>query len=251
MLNLFQKHGINFEESLFSENCLTIKDSGNIKNIPGYKEGFWIVQGESSSLVAEILAPQLGEKILDCCAAPGSKTAHIAALMQDNGEITAADISPGRAKKINENCKRLGITSVKTVVKDAVKLVGEKNFDRVLVDAPCSNTGVFAARPDARWQKKPEDIKSLSELQVNILKKSAEQLKPGGILVYSTCSIEPEENEFLINNFLKENPGVIPETFNPGKAFGNKEFPGMLQILQSRYNIDGFFIAKLRKKKKF
>ena len=247
LIDLLKKNTVDFEESLYNENCIIIKHSGNIRKLPGYKEGFWIVQGESSSLVSEILDPQPGEEILDFCAAPGVKTTHIAALMQNKGEITAVDTSFERLKKINENCERLGITAIKAITGDAAKLQFDKKFDRVLVDAPCSNTGVLAARADARWQKKPEDIKSLSELQMNILKNAAKQLKPGGILVYSTCSIEPEENIFLINRFLEENKDLIPENFKQGHAFGDKEFPGMLQILQSKYNIDGFFIAKLKK----
>jgi len=247
LLKTFSESNINFKRSRYSKNCIIVSEAGNVRNIPGYCEGQWVVQGESSSLVSEILAPQPGEKILDFCAAPGAKTTHIAALMKDQGKVLAIDISPERIKRISENCSRLGIKSVETITGDAAGLEFEEKFDRVLVDAPCSNTGVFAARPDARWRKTPEDINTLSELQMKILKNAAKQLKPGGILVYSTCSIEPEENEELINSFLRENKKFKPEKFKLDNVFGNEEFPGMLQILQSKQDIDGFFIAKLLK----
>ncbi len=247
LLNIFKEQNIDFTLSEVSENCLKVAAAGNIKNIPGYNEGFWVVQGESSSLVSEILDPQPGEKILDFCAAPGAKTTHIAALMQDKGKITAVDISSKRIRKITENCARLGVNSVKTVIGDAAELDFREGFDRVLADVPCSNTGVFSARPDARWRKNPDDIQNLTVLQMKILKNAAKQLKPGGILVYSTCSIEPEENELLINQFLLENKNFAAENFKPGKVFDDKESPGILRILQSGYNIDGFFMAKLKK----
>ena len=204
---------------------------GSIKNLPGYKEGYWVVQGESSSMVAPILDPQPGEKILDLCAAPGSKTTHIAALMGDKGEITAVDISPKRLERIKENCERLGIKSVKIVAGDAAEIKFKQEFDRILVDAPCSNTGVFNKRPDARWNRKPEDINNLADLQLKILNNAATMLKSGGVLVYSTCSIEPEEDQDVIQKFLEAN-----------KNF-KLEFSKL--ILQSECDMDGFFIAKL------
>jgi len=245
LIKLFEKHEIEFEKSLFNKNSLIIKNSGNIRKLPGYEEGFWVVQGESSSMVCEVLDPQPGEKILDFCAAPGVKTVHIATFMGNTGRITAVDVSLKRIKRITENCKRLGVEIVETVAKDARNVKFEESFDRILVDAPCSNTGVFAARPDARWQKKPEDIDNLSVLQLELLQCAAQFLKPDGILVYSTCSIEPEENELLIKSFLNKNEDFILEKFRPADAF--EEAPGILQILQSKHNIDGFFIAKLRK----
>lgn len=243
LIKLFHDNGVEFEESAYCKDCLILKSSGNVRNIPGYREGFWVVQGESSSLVAEILAPQPGERILDMCAAPGGKTTHIAALMDDVGEVVAVDTSAERLKKVEENCLRLGITSVKTVVGDGTTIQARENFDRLLVDAPCSNTGVLITRPDARWKRTQEDVQNLTKLQMAILKNAAGQLKAGGMLVYSTCSIEPEENEQLIRAFLAENTDFALEKF----TFAGAEHPGMLQILPCDYGIDGFFIAKLQK----
>ncbi|NLF83056.1 MAG: 16S rRNA (cytosine(967)-C(5))-methyltransferase RsmB [Candidatus Gastranaerophilales bacterium] len=245
LIKLFSDNEIEFEESAYCKDCLILKSGGNVRDIPGYREGFWVVQGESSSLVAEILAPQAGERILDMCAAPGGKTTHIAALMGDVGEVVAVDISPERLKKVEENCARLGVKSVKTVVGDGTTIQAGENFDRILVDAPCSNTGVLIARPDARWKRTPEDLQNLTKLQMAILKNAVGQLKTGGTLVYSTCSIEPEENEILIRAFLEDNKAFSLENF----MFAGAEQPGMLQILPCDYGIDGFFIVKLRKKK--
>lgn len=245
LIKLFNDNGVEFEESAYCNDCLILKSGGKVKDIPGYKEGFWVVQGESSSLVAEILAPQEGERILDMCAAPGGKTTHIAALMGDTGEVVAVDANPERLKKVEENCARLGVKSVKAVVGNGTAIQAGENFDRVLVDVPCSNTGVLIARPDARWKRTPEDMQSLTKLQMAILKNAVGQLKVSGTLVYSTCSIEPEENELLIRAFLEEVRDFSLENF----IFAGVERLGMLQILPCDYGIDGFFIAKLRKDK--
>lgn len=234
LMTLFTDNNIEFQESKISDECLILKNTGNIKNIIGYKEGLWLVQGESSSLAAKMLEPEPNEKILDLCAAPGGKTAHIAALMQNKGEITAVDISEKRIKKIKENCERLDITCVKTITGDASEYASGSKYDRILIDAPCSNTGVFAKRPDARWKRTPEDVKNLTKLQMKILKNASTLLKKGGVLVYSTCSIEPEENLLLVQEFLEMDKNFTLEKH--------------VQILQSMHNADGFFIAKLLNK---
>jgi len=248
VMDLFRENNIQFKESLVSDECLRLENQGNIKNIAGYKEGFWAVQGESSALVAKILNPLKGERILDLCAAPGGKTAHIAALTENTGEIIAVDISKDRIKKIKENCERLGITCVKTFVSDA-ETFSDSSFDRILTDVPCSNTGVFSKRPDARWKRKPEDIKNLVEIQLKILQNAAKLLKEGGVLVYSSCSIEPEENILLIQEFLKINNDFAFEDISKYLLWEKQGNGGYIQVLQSTYNIDGFFIAKLKKLK--
>ncbi|OGH99392.1 MAG: 16S rRNA (cytosine(967)-C(5))-methyltransferase [Candidatus Melainabacteria bacterium GWA2_34_9] len=248
VIDLFKENNVEFTESLISDECLILKNQGNIKKIVGFKEGYWAVQGESSSLVAKILDPREGDRILDLCAAPGGKTAHIADLMGNSGEILAVDISKDRIKRIKENCERLGITNVKTVVSDAATL-SDRHFDRILIDAPCSNTGVFSKRPDARWKRTPTDIKNLTKIQLEILQNASNLLKEEGTLVYSTCSIEPEENILLVQEFLKNNKDFAFEDIS--KQFTCKEAgqEGYIKILQSEYNIDGFFIAKLKKLK--
>ena len=249
VIQLLTENNIEFAESLVSNECLILKSPGNIKKIAGYNEGFWAVQGESSSFVAKVLDPQQGERILDLCAAPGGKTAHIAALIKNSGEIIAVDISKERLKKIEENSTRLGIKCVKTVLSDAVIFSDLNKYDKILIDAPCSNTGVLVKRPDARWKRTPKDIKNLTEIQLNILKNVSGLLKEGGSLVYSTCSIEQEENLLLIEEFLKTNKDFVFEDISKyirlkDEGLSNE---GYIQILQSKHNIDGFFIAKLKK----
>lgn len=247
ILDLFQENNIAFRESPICEDCLLLEKTGNIKQLPGFLDGLWTIQGEASSLVAKVLDPQANYRILDLCAAPGGKTTHIAALMHDSGEIIAVDSSKERIKKVIQNCERLSVNSVKTVVSDASIYSDSAKFDRVLVDAPCSNTGVFIKRPDARWKRKPEDIKSLSELQYKILENAAKLVKSGGIIVYSTCSIEPEENINIIQQFLAKNKAFRLQNISQYLPWEDEGQDGYVQILQSKHNIEGFFIAKLIK----
>lgn len=234
LIQLLKEHEVEFTESQNCEDCLILNSPGRIKALPGYDNGLWVVQGESSAIVVHVLEPEPGEKIIDLCAAPGAKTTHIASLTEDKSEITAVDINTKRLERIKENCKRLGIKRVRVLEGDAASIKMDEKFDRVLVDAPCSNTGVLGKRPDARWNRTPEDIAALAELQLKILNNAAPLLKPNGVLVYSTCSIEPEENTCVIEKFLKANPDF--------------ELEKSRQILQSDEGIDGFFIAKLIKK---
>lgn len=242
----FFHNNLSFAHSKICDECLILEYQGNIREIPGFNEGYWVVQSESSCLVSKILDTREGEKILDFCAAPGGKTTHIAALTHDRSEITAIDINLSRLKKINENCQRLGVKSVKTQSCDAVKYLPKEKFDRILVDAPCSNTGVLSKRVDARWNKTSEDIKKLAELQLKILNNAAKLVKSQGTLVYSTCSIEPEENQAVIKKFLEANKNFTPDKISSYIPWNMDKDEGYFQILQSRQNIDGFFIAKLK-----
>lgn len=244
MMKLLKENDIEFSESTIVKESLILNRSGKISNIPGYKEGFWSIQGEASSLVAEILQPKEDEQILDVCAAPGGKTANIACLMKDTGKIIALDINKIRLKKVTKNAKRLGLTSVKRHIADAKTYLADIKFDRILIDAPCSNTGVLGKRIDARWNKTQEDIEKLATLQYDILNNIAKSLKKGGVIVYSTCSIEPEENLNIIKRFLEENKEFKLSDFATEIPFSAPD-KGFVQILPSEHNIDGFFIAKL------
>jgi len=243
----FNENNISFTDDRIVNNCLILHQKGDIKEIPGFREGYWLIQSESSSLISIVLDPKEKENILDLCAAPGGKTTHIAALMKDNGKIKAVDLSPKRLEKVKENCTRLGINSVKYEAADAREYSAGELFDRILIDAPCSNTGVLAKRIDARWKKTKEDIKNLAKLQLEILNNAAKLVKPEGIIVYSTCSIEPEENQEVIAKFLEENKEFKPDKIAPYLPWEISEDTGYFQILQSRQNIDGFFIARLKK----
>lgn len=180
-----------------------------IDSLPGFTAGLFTVQDESAMQAVDLLGPQSGETILDLCAAPGAKTTHLAERMKNTGSIIASDVRPERIQRINENCRRLGISIVKTalVSPDGQDLPGGP-FDAVLVDVPCSNTGVLGKRPEARWRINAAQIAELTTQQKSLLVAACQRLKPAGRVVYSTCSIEPEENEQIVRQVLSEIPGV-------------------------------------------
>jgi len=192
-----------------------------IVDLPGFQEGDCSVQDETAMAASELLAPQPGEHVLDLCAAPGTKTGHLAELMKNEGHIVAADVDHERLQRIADNAERLGITIIEpiTIPHDATELpIGP--FDAALVDAPCSNTGVLGKRPEVRTRLKPSDLRELPTIQLRLAKLAANALKPGGRMVYSTCSIEPEENSGVVQQLLAEMPEmhlVSSQDFVPGQ----------------------------------
>lgn len=221
--------------------------AGNIRSLPGYQEGWWMVQDSSAQLVSHILDPQPGEMIIDLCAAPGGKSTHIAELMGDQGTIWACDRSAKRLKKVAENSHRLKLNSIQALATDGLSLERfHQQADRVLVDAPCSGLGTLHKRPDIRWRQSPHKIAELVTLQKNLLKQAATLVKPQGTLVYATCTLNLQENEAVIQAFLDHNQGwkIVPPSekiwHNPKNLDHN-----WLKIYPHQYNMDGFFIAKL------
>jgi 16S rRNA (cytosine967-C5)-methyltransferase len=201
------------EENLVFE----LKSHPPLNSLASFRDGWFYIQDPGTLLAVCMLGPQPGETILDFCAAPGGKTTFIAQLMNNQGRIVAQDVSEERLKWIRENCTRLGVTCVEVLERRSpTRPVGVQasacapntlkrelqQFDRVLVDAPCSNTGVMRRRVDLRWRTQPEEIERLRAAQLDLLRQAATQLKPGGILVYSTCSLEPEENSEVVKQFL-------------------------------------------------
>ena len=200
-------------------------------------------------LVAHVVDPQPGELIIDCCSAPGGKTTHMAALMKNEGRIVAGDIYEHKLERIEENAQRLGITIIEPTLLDA-REVGEEYedmADRVLVDAPCSGLGVLRRKPDARWNKSAEEIAALPPLQGEILDSAAKALKVGGVLVYSTCTIDPSENDEVVEAFLTRHPEFTLE--QTGDFLPVKRPDKMVQLYPQRDGTDGFFIARMRKAK--
>ena len=172
-----------------------------------FQEGLFYIQDPSTLLAVRALDPKPGEAILDACAAPGGKTTYIAQLMQNRGFIMAQDIDVRRREMVRENCSRLGVRIVNlSRATTAVNQDLSEPFDRAIVDVPCSNTGVMRRRVDLRWRIEPAELKRLASTQLQLLEKVAEQVKPGGVLVYSTCSLEPEENSELVQRFVSEYP---------------------------------------------
>ena len=176
-----------------------LAESRRIDRLPGFNEGWFVVQDESAQRAAELLAPQPGETVLDLCSAPGTKTTHLAELMRNEGRIIATDTGEQRLQRVAENCRRLGISIVETqLISQEGSDIPEGPFDAILIDAPCSNTGVLGKRPDARWRIQEDDLEELSRIQLRLLLAAANRLRPGGRIVYSTCSIEPEENAAVL-----------------------------------------------------
>lgn len=241
-LALLVKEGIEFEQNIVVPECIKVGHKGSVANLLGYKEGYWMVQGVASSLVSNILGAEDDDVVLDICAAPGGKTAHIAAMMNNTGRILALDSNKKRLEKLEENLIRLGIENTSYIVKDAMKASFTETFDKILVDAPCSNTGIFSKKPDAKWKKTIEDIEELSKIQYEILCNVSKYLKSGGIMVYSTCSIELEENILVVHKFLQNNRDFVLEPFDIPY-----ETEGTLQIIPSEFDMEGFFIAKFKR----
>ena len=193
-----------------------------------------------------LLDPQPGERILDLCASPGSKTTQISAMMENRGLVIANEPSLARVAALRSNCERLGAMNVAITRYDG-RNFPRGLFHRVLVDAPCSGLGVLRRKPDARWNKTPEQLTELPPLQKAILSSAAKAVKPGGVLVYSTCTIVPEENQAVVEDFLAAHPSFVLEktgSLLPGK----KRDDMMVQLLPQRDGTDGFFIARLRRK---
>jgi 16S rRNA (cytosine967-C5)-methyltransferase len=201
-----------------------------LPTLPSFQRGWFYVQDPGTLLAVRELNPQPGETILDFCAAPGGKTAYIAQLMQNQGHLIAHDTNPERVKLIEENCARLGVSCVHTTLPSTGNFQ-PATFNRILVDAPCSNTGAMRRRVDLRWRIRPEEIGRLRTIQGELLGQVAPLLKPGGTLVYSTCSLEPEENEELIQHFL-------------GKSTHFK-LESERELLPFREGVDGGYVARL------
>ncbi|WP_235919121.1 16S rRNA (cytosine(967)-C(5))-methyltransferase RsmB [Heliomicrobium undosum] len=228
-----------------------------VTRLPGFAEGLFTVQDESSMVVAPVVDPQPGEIVVDACAAPGGKTTHMAERSGDKATIHSWDIHPHKLGLIRENCRRLGIECVQVEAIDArhpaEALRGE--VDCLLLDAPCSGLGVLRRKPELRYRISEADLVRLRELQRELLDGAAPLVKPGGVLVYSTCTIEPEENFQQVKDFLQRHPDFGAEDlspFLPDLDFTEEEkrqsAKGYFQILPHRFQTDGFFVARLRRR---
>jgi 16S rRNA (cytosine967-C5)-methyltransferase len=179
-----------------------LKSHPPLASLPSFQQGLFYIQDPSTLLAVQELGPQPGESVLDVCAAPGGKTTFMAQRMRNRGQIVAQDILPDRLRFVEQNCARLGVTCVEALLPSTIQTPPSRLFERILVDVPCSNTGVMRRRVDLRWRVRPEEIRRLSLIQLDLLQTAALRLKPAGKLVYSTCSLEPEENGEVIKQFL-------------------------------------------------
>lgn len=209
----FEKEGVLFTPRLFewapAEWVFELRSHPSLATLRSFQDGHFYVQDPSTLLAVHELAPQPGETILDLCAAPGGKTTLMAQCMENRGDVIAHDIETRRLALITENGARLGASCVRVTSADELQaLVAPAKFDRILIDAPCSNTGVMRRRVELRWRVQLSELERLRVVQLGLLQQAAPWLKPGGTLVYSTCSLEPEENSGVVKEFLASTPGV-------------------------------------------
>ena len=224
---------------------LRLESAGAVIDLPGYKQGLWVIQDGSAQLVSHLLDPQPGETIIDACAAPGGKTTHIAELIGDRGQIIACDRAPKRLNKVRENAGRLQLKSIEIQAEDSrnvAEFVGIA--DRVLLDAPCSGLGTLHKRPDIRWRKTFESVRELLPLQRELLEQTATWVKPKGILVYATCTLNLSENEKIVESFLENNSNWSIQF--PSDAIAKLLMPrGWVKVYPHLHDMDGFFMVKL------
>jgi len=195
---------------------------------PLYRQGAYAPQSRAAMLVGRAVDPQPGERVLDLCAAPGGKTTHLAALMGDSGEVVAVERHAGRAKALAHTCERMGATSVRVVTADAARFTTEEPFDRALVDPPCSGLGTLQGHPDLRWRMTPEAVRRLARGQAAILAAARAAVRPGGTIVYATCTLAPAENEAVV-------------------AASGLSLQSERLVLPHRDRTDGFYIARLNR----
>ena len=235
ILDALKNFGVQAEPSVFAPEGILCRGHGALDKFQPLRAGLCQVQDESSMTAARLLNPQAGEFVIDCCAAPGGKSTHLAELMKNRGRIVAADIYETKLEHIKANAQRLGIKIIEPLLIDA-RTIGEKFFnqaDKVLVDAPCSGLGVLRRKADIRWKKNPDELNDLPTLQEKILSSAAQTLKRGGFLVYSTCTIIRRENESVVEKFL-----AAHENFRPVE---------MKTLLPQVTGTDGFFSARLER----
>jgi len=248
-----QSRGVDAAPGKLSPLAVIVQNAGDPSQWPEWKDGLIIAQDEAAQLVSLLAAPQPGQTVIDAAAAPGGKTTHLAQLMNDSGSIVACDVAAGRLKLVRENVERLGIKSIQWQEGDLRSLAAElPAADLVLLDAPCLGTGTLRRRPDAKWRKTAQQLNELVQLQKELLDAASTLVRPGGALVYSTCSVEVEENEEQARSWLQHHPNWLvepPGQYSPGTddTSGVVTEDGFLQTLPHRHGCDGMFAVKLRR----
>ncbi|UMZ73300.1 16S rRNA (cytosine(967)-C(5))-methyltransferase RsmB [Natranaerofaba carboxydovora] len=254
LLGNLNEYNLPAENALYPVEAIKIDSLRGIEELALFKEGLFYIQDINSMLVSYLAAPLPGQKVVDLCSAPGGKTTHMGQMMQNKGEILAVDLYPHRLNLVKENCERLGVNIVKILEGDARTVLDESYnnyFDISLVDAPCSALGVLRKQPELKWRLNETEIDSLKSLQKELLQKAIKLVKPGGKIIYSTCTISSEENETLISEFLDENSSVRVE--EPNKIIPQKALEKAYRVSEEGVlflpNIDGgdgFFLTCLQ-----
>lgn len=243
-LELLEEHEIEVKQVASTSHALLLAEPIDVHKLPHFSDGWVSVQDGAAQMAAPILNAQTGDNVLDCCAAPGGKTCHILEITPDIGEMTALDVEESRLARVNENLERLDLDAL-VIAGDAAKpeqWFDGKLFDRILLDAPCSGTGVIRKNPDIKWLRRADDIDALVLLQRQIFSAIWQLLAPGGTMVYATCSILPEENTQQVQHFLANHEDAQLE--NIEMSVYKQDW----QILPGEAAMDGFYYAKLTKK---
>lgn len=259
LISVFEGAGIKVRRSDLVDSCLIIEDKGKfrggLEKLPGYGEGLFSIQDESAAFVSKVVDPKEKELIIDLCAAPGGKTLHMSELMQGTGKIIAVDKHEKRLEYLKENRRRLSLHNIELATADGTTFQFERQADRVLVDAPCTGTGVINRKSDIRYRREAEDIESLQKIQVELLNNAAKLVKPGGVLVYSTCSIEPEENAAVVEKFLEHQSefskddlsSYVPPELAEKWDLTEQLKSGQVQLLPTMDGQSGFFVCRFRR----
>jgi len=252
LANRLRESGVEVAPCEYAPEGLRLNHGVAAGELAAFKEGLFQMQDEASMLVGYLTGVRPGMRALDCCAGSGIKTTHMAALMGNKGEIVATDIRLKKIRELRENCRRLGASSVRSLVADAAQALPLKGeFDTVLVDAPCSDLGVLRRHPEARWRKLEERLPELARVQVAILLNVARYVARGGALTYCTCSTESEENEAVVAKLLSEDAGFEVEDggpFLPERARQFVDSSGYFRTLTGDGDMDGFFAVLLRRR---
>ena len=236
--------GIDYRRCFYMRDYVTVRNLPNIRQSRLFTEGHFTIQDESAGLVGMLLAPKPGETVIDLCSAPGGKAIHAAENMQNQGRIIAIDKYDVRLNLIRQAAERNGVSIVETMEGDATDFTTEP-ADKVLVDAPCSGLGTLSKKPDIKWKRELDDIRKLMVTQRAILENAARLVRPGGVLVYSTCTIEPEENHDIVRDFLSSHPEF---TLDPAGAYLPPrvvDADGFLSTFPHKHRMDGAFGARL------
>jgi 16S rRNA (cytosine967-C5)-methyltransferase len=252
LLRRLREAGCVAEPTTFSPLGIRIEHAGSPDRVPGYSDGFFSVQGEASQLVGLLAAPCPGDRVLDACAAPGGKTTHLAELMDDRGEVVALDLNAHGIDRIERMSRRLSLSIVRTTVVDATAWHdGGDGFDCVLVDAPCSGLGTLRQHPEVKWRRTPAAIAELAVLQQRLLLHLADMVRPGGTLVYATCTLSIAENDNVLQTLLRAHTDFSrddPRPLLPEPARALIDADGVLRSFPHRHGLDGFFAARLKRR---
>ena len=249
LIATLEASGVSVKVHPWVPNCLELSGTGDLTSLQAFRNGEFLVQDPAARLVSLIAEIQPGQKVLDVCAAPGGKSFSAAFAMKDEGHIQACDLHENKLIRIRESGERLGIHCIETAAADGRKQRPEwiGVFDTVLVDAPCSGLGIIRKKPDTRY-KKADDLFALPVIQTEILENAATYVRPGGTLVYSTCTILPEENDQVVTAFLAEHPEFFLDAFELPQPVGKTD--GQLTLWPHRHGTDGFYICRMKRQGK-